>query len=155
VWSVAEPFPLPELMRIALACAEASAQAGEVPIGAVVTRDGRVIATGENRNRRDNDPTAHAEIVAIRAACAALGQDRLAGCDLWVTLEPCAMCAGAIAHARIARLYYGALDRKGGGVDHGARVFAQPQCHHRPELFPGLGEEASASLLRGFFAARR
>ncbi|MGF7170774.1 tRNA(Arg) A34 adenosine deaminase TadA [Sphingobium xanthum] len=150
-----EPFPLPEPMRIALACAQASAQADEVPIGAVVTRDGRVIATGENRNRRDNDPTAHAEIVAIRAACAALGQDRLTGCDLWVTLEPCAMCAGAIAHARIARLYYGALDPKGGGVDHGARVFAQPQCHHRPELFPGLGEEASASLLRGFFAARR
>jgi tRNA(adenine34) deaminase len=152
---VPEPFPLPEPMRIALACAEASAQAGDVPIGAVVTRDGRVIATGENRNRRDNDPTAHAEIVAIRAACAVLGQDRLTGCDLWVTLEPCAMCAGAIAHARIARLYYGALDPKGGGVDHGARVFAQPQCHHRPELFPGLGEEASASLLRGFFAARR
>lgn len=150
-----EPFPLPEPMRLALACAQASAQAGEVPIGAVVTQDGRVIATGENRNRRDNDPTAHAEIVAIRVACAALGQDRLTGCDLWVTLEPCAMCAGAIAHARIARLYYGAPDPKGGGVDHGARVFAQPQCHHRPELFPGLGEQASAALLRGFFAERR
>jgi tRNA(Arg) A34 adenosine deaminase TadA len=152
---MAEPFPLPEPMRQALACAHAAAQAGEVPIGAVVTLEGRVIATGENRNRRDKDPTAHAEIVAIRAACAALGQDRLTGCDLWVTLEPCAMCAGAIAHARIARLYYGAGDPKGGGVDHGARVFAQRQCHHRPELFPGLGEEAAASLLRGFFAARR
>lgn len=152
---MSEPFPLPEPMRIALACAQAAAQAGEVPIGAVVTQEGRVIATGENRNRRDRDPTAHAEIVAIRAACAALGQERLTGCDLWVTLEPCAMCAGAIAHARIARLYYGAGDPKGGGVDHGARVFAQPQCHHRPELFTGLGEDASALLLRDFFAARR
>ncbi|BAK68064.1 putative deaminase [Sphingobium sp. SYK-6] len=152
---MADPFPLPEPMRLALACAQASAQAGEVPIGAVVTQAGRVIATGENRNRRDNDPTAHAEIIAIRAACIALGQDRLTGCDLWVTLEPCAMCAGAIAHARIARLYYGAGDPKGGGVDHGARVFAHPQCHHRPELFPGLGEAASARLLRAFFAERR
>ncbi len=152
---MSEPFPLPEPMRLALACAQAAAQAGEVPIGAVVTREGRVIATGENRNRRDHDPTAHAEIVAIRAACAALESDRLIGCDLWVTLEPCAMCAGAIAHARIARLYYGAPDPKGGGVDHGARVFAQPQCHHRPELFSGLGETASATLLRGFFADRR
>ncbi|MBT2188977.1 nucleoside deaminase [Sphingobium nicotianae] len=150
-----DPFPLPEPMRLALAAAQAAAQAGEVPIGAVVTREGRVVATGENRNRRDNDPTAHAEIVAIRAACAALGTDRLTGCDLWVTLEPCAMCAGAIAHARIARLYYGAPDPKGGGVDHGARVFARPQCHHRPELFSGLGEEAAAALLRGFFAERR
>jgi tRNA(Arg) A34 adenosine deaminase TadA len=152
---MAEPFPLPEPMRLALACAATSAEAGEVPVGAVVTRVGKVIATGENRNRRDNDPTAHAEIVAIRAACVVLGQDRLTGCDLWVTLEPCAMCAGAIAHARIARLYYGAPDPKGGGVDHGARVFAQPQCHHRPELFPGLGEEAAALLLRDFFLARR
>jgi len=152
---MAEPFPLPEPMRLALACAATSAEAGEVPIGAVVTRAGKVIATGENRNRRDNDPTAHAEIVAIRAACVALGQDRLTGCDLWVTLEPCAMCAGAIAHARIARLYYGAPDPKGGGVDHGARVFAQPQCHHRPELFSGLGEDAAALLLRDFFLARR
>jgi tRNA(Arg) A34 adenosine deaminase TadA len=142
-------------MRLALACARAAAEAGEVPIGAVVMREGRVIATGENRNRRDSDPTAHAEIVAIRGACAALGSDRLTGCDLWVTLEPCAMCAGAIAHARIARLYYGAPDPKGGGVDHGARVFAQPQCHHRPELFSGLGEDSAASLLRSFFAARR
>jgi len=150
-----DPFPLPEPMRHALAAAVAAGVAGEVPIGAIVTRAGAVIATGENRNRRDNDPTAHAEIVAIRAACAALGQERLTGCDLWVTLEPCAMCAGAIAHARIARLYYGAPDPKGGGVDHGARVFAQPQCHHRPEVFPGIGERAAAELLRGFFAARR
>jgi len=152
---MSDPFPLPEPMRLALACAQSAAEADEVPIGAVVTREGRVIATGENRNRRDQDPTAHAEIVAIRAACTALGTDRLIGCDLWVTLEPCAMCAGAIAHARIARLYYGASDPKGGGVDHGARVFAQPQCHHRPELFPGLGEDSAATLLRGFFAARR
>jgi tRNA(Arg) A34 adenosine deaminase TadA len=150
-----DPFPLPEPMRLALACAEASARAGEVPVGAVVTVAGRVVATGENRNRRDQDPTAHAEIVAIRAACSALGEERLTGCDLWVTLEPCAMCAGAIAHARIARLYYGAADPKGGGVEHGARLFAQPQCHHRPELFAGLGEAASADLLRSFFAARR
>ena len=140
---------------MALACAQAAGLAGEVPIGAVVTQGGKVIATGENRNRRDNDSTAHAEMVAIRAACAALGQERLTGCDLWVTLEPCPMCAGAIAHARIARLYYGAADPKGGGVDHGARVFAHPQCHHRPELFSGIGEEASARLLRDFFAERR
>lgn len=140
---------------MALACAQAAGLAGEVPIGAVVTQGGKLIATGENRNRRDNDSTAHAEMVAIRAACAALGQERLTGCDLWVTLEPCPMCAGAIAHARIARLYYGAADPKGGGVDHGARVFAHPQCHHRPELFSGIGEEPSARLLRDFFAERR
>ena len=142
-------------MRLALACAQAAGLAGEVPIGAVVTQGGKVIATGENRNRRDNDSTAHAEMVAIRAACVALEQERLTGCDLWVTLEPCPMCAGAIAHARIARLYYGAPDPKGGGVDHGARVFAHPQCHHRPELFSGIGEETSARLLRDFFAERR
>ena len=140
---------------MALACAQAAGLAGEVPIGAVVTRGGKVIATGENRNRRDNDSTAHAEMVAIRAACVALEQERLTGCDLWVTLEPCPMCAGAIAHARIARLYYGAPDPKGGGVDYGARVFAHPQCHHRPELFSGIGEESSARLLRDFFAERR
>ncbi len=142
-------------MRLALDCARRAAEAGEVPIGAVIMRNGAVIAQGENRNRRDRDPTAHAEIVAIRAACAHLGQDRLGDCDLWVTLEPCPMCAGAIAHARIARLYYGAADPKGGGVEHGARVFAQPQCHHRPEIFPGIGEDSSADLLRDFFAARR
>lgn len=152
---MADPFPLPAPMRLALDAAASARDAGEVPIGAVVTRGGAVIATGENRNRRDNDPTAHAEIVAIRAACTALGQDRLTGCDLWVTLEPCAMCAGAIAHARIARLYYGAPDPKGGAVDHGARVFARPQCHHRPALFPGIGEAAAAGLLRDFFLIRR
>jgi tRNA(Arg) A34 adenosine deaminase TadA len=142
-------------MLIALDCARAAAAADEVPIGAVVTRDGQVIATGENRNRRDMDPTAHAEIVAMRAACAALGTDRLVGCDLWVTLEPCAMCAGAIAHARVSRLYYGALDAKGGAVEHGARVFAQPQCHHRPELFGGIGEGEAGELLKRFFAEKR
>jgi tRNA(adenine34) deaminase len=149
------PFPLPEPMRVALDCARAAGQAGEVPIGAVITQGGRILATGENRNRRDNDPTAHAEIVAIRAAAALLGQERLTGCDLWVTLEPCAMCAGAIAHARIARLYYAAIDAKGGGVEHGARVFAQPQCHHRPEVMGGLGEGEAAALLRDFFSERR
>lgn len=152
---MSSPFPLPAAMRKALDCARAAAAAQEVPIGAVVMRDGQLIATGENRNRRDGDPTAHAEIVAIRAACAALGTDRLVGCDLWVTLEPCAMCAGAIAHARVARLYYGASDAKGGAVEHGARVFAQPQCLHRPEVFGGIGAEPASALLRDFFADRR
>lgn len=150
-----QPFPLPEPMRLALEEARASGLADEVPIGAVVVKDGAVIATGQNRNRRDNDPTAHAEIVAMRAASAALGTDRLTGCDLWVTLEPCAMCAGAIAHARIARLYYGAADPKGGGVEHGAHVFSHPQCHHRPELFGGIGADAASVMLREFFAAKR
>jgi tRNA(Arg) A34 adenosine deaminase TadA len=142
-------------MRHALALARAAEQAGEVPIGAVVTRGGQIIAEGENRNRRDNDPTAHAEIVAIRAAAAALGDFRLTNCDLWVTLEPCAMCAGAISHARIARVYYALSDPKGGGVEQGARVFAQRQCLHRPEVYGDLAEEEAASLLKGFFAARR
>ena len=149
------PFPLPLPMAQALHLARRAAQAGEVPIGAVVTQGGVIIGEGENRNRRDNDPAAHAEIVAIRAASAAIGDYRLTGCDLWVTLEPCAMCAGAISHARIARLYYGAADPKGGAVEHGARVFAHPQCHHRPELYSGMGEGDSSSLLRAFFAERR
>jgi tRNA(Arg) A34 adenosine deaminase TadA len=142
-------------MRHALDIAKAAASAGEVPVGAVIMRGGEVVATAANATRAGNDPTAHAEIVAIRAACTALGTDRLTGCDLWVTLEPCAMCAGAIAHARIARLYYAAADPKGGGVDHGARVFAHPTCHHRPEVTAGLGEAESAALLRSFFAAKR
>ncbi len=142
-------------MRLALDIARRAGDAGEVPIGAVVTRSGAVIATGENRNRRDHDPTAHAEIVAIRAAGAVLGAERLGDCDLWVTLEPCAMCAGAIAHARIARLYFAASDPKGGGVEHGARVFAHAQCHHRPEILGGMGEGEAAAMLRAFFAARR
>lgn len=148
-------FPLPDPMRRALALAEAAAAAGEVPVGAVITRSGVVISEGANAPRALSDPTAHAEILAIRAAAAALGDDRLQDCDLWVTLEPCAMCAGAIAVARIARLYYAAADAKGGAVEHGARVFAQPTCHHRPEVFSGMGEAEAAALLRRFFAERR
>ncbi len=148
-------FPLPAAMARALELARAAGQAGEVPIGAVVTSGGLIVGEGENRNRRDSDPTAHAEMVAIRAAAAHLGDYRLAGCDLYVTLEPCAMCAGAISHARIARLYYGAEDAKGGGVAHGARVFAQAQCHHRPEVYGGIGEGEAAALLTGFFAGKR
>ena len=142
-------------MRRALDIAAQAASDGEVPVGAVVMRNGKVIATAANATRSGNDPTAHAEIVAIRAACAALGTDRLTGCDLWVTLEPCAMCAGAIAHARISRLYYAASDPKGGGVEHGARVFAHPTCHHRPDITTGLGEAESAALLKAFFKERR
>jgi tRNA(adenine34) deaminase len=142
-------------MLRALELARAGEASGEVPIGAVVTRDGVVVGEGWNRPRELNDPTAHAEILAIRAAAEAIGNERLADCDLWVTLEPCAMCAGAIAHARIARLYYGAPDPKGGAVEHGARVFEQPQCLHRPQVYAGLGERQAAELLRTFFAARR
>ncbi|AUW57201.1 tRNA-specific adenosine deaminase [Sphingobium sp. SCG-1] len=149
------PFPLPEYMRRAMELARAAGEAGEVPIGALVVRNGAVIGEGQNRNRRDNDPTAHAEIVAIRTAATAIGDFRLIDCELWVTLEPCAMCAGAISHARIARVYYGASDPKGGGVDHGARVFAHPQCLHRPQVYSGIGESPAAALLRDFFAARR
>lgn len=148
-------LPLPPLMRDALDLAAEAAHAGEVPVGALVVRDGVVIATGVNAMRGRNDPTAHAEIVAIRDAAEKLGTPRLDGCDLWVTLEPCAMCAGAIAHARIARLYYAAADTKGGGVEHGARVFSHATCHHRPEVYPGIGETEAASLLQDFFAARR
>ncbi len=148
-------FPLPEPMRRALAAAAQAAEAGEVPVGAVVTRGGQLIAVAANAPRALHDPTAHAEILAIRAAARALGRDRLDGCDLWVTLEPCAMCAGAIAHARIDRLYYGADDPKGGAVAHGARFFGQPTCHHRPEVYAGIGEGEAAALLRAFFAARR
>jgi len=139
----------------ALAQARLGAEAGEVPIGAVMIKDGQVIATAHNQPRTLHDPTAHAEMLAIRAAARALGTERLEGCELWVTLEPCAMCAGAIAHARIARVYYAAPDPKGGAVEHGARVFEQPQCLHRPEVYSGMGEAEAAELLRGFFAARR
>lgn len=149
------PFPLPHPMRRALALAQRAWDAGEVPIGAVVTRDGQIIGEGENRNRRDHDPTAHAEIVALRSAAMAIGDFRLAHCDLWVTLEPCAMCAGAISHARIARLYYGAADPKGGAVEQGPRLFTQPQCLHRPEIYGGIGENDASALLRSFFAERR
>jgi tRNA(adenine34) deaminase len=139
----------------AFAAARAAASAGEVPVGAVVVRDGLVLAVAHNRPRALHDPTAHAEILAIRAACAALGDERLTGCDLYVTLEPCPMCAGAISFARIRRLYYGAADPKGGGVEHGPRVFNQPTCHHAPEVYGGFRETESAELLRAFFAERR
>ncbi|MGQ0660082.1 nucleoside deaminase [Sphingosinicella sp.] len=142
-------------MRRALDEAIAATEAGEVPVGAVVTLGERVIATGRNRMRADADPTAHAEIVALRAAAAALGSERLDGCDLWVTLEPCAMCAGAMALARIRRLYFGAADPKGGAVVNGPRLFGQPTCHHAPEIYSGIGEDAAASLLRDFFRGRR
>ena len=152
---MAPPFPLPAPMRRALDLARLAEAAGEVPIGAVVTRDGVIIGEGENRNRRDCDPTAHAEIVAMRAAAAHLNDFRLAGCDLWVTLEPCPMCAGAISHARIARLYYAVGDPKGGAIEQGPRLFAQPQCLHRPDVYGGLAEAEASALLRDFFAARR
>jgi tRNA(adenine34) deaminase len=148
-------WPLPPPMARALELARLGEAAGEVPVGAVVTRDGEIVSEGYNRPRALHDPTAHAEILAIRAAAEALGGERLEGCDLWVTLEPCAMCAGAIAHARIARLYYGARDPKGGAVERGARVFDQPQCLHRPEVYGGIGEREAAALLRQFFALRR
>jgi len=148
-------WPLPEPMRMALDQARQAADSGEVPIGAVILKDGKVIATGRNGPRERHDPTSHAEIEAIRAAALFLGNERLEGCELWVTLEPCAMCAGAIAHARIARLYYAAPDPKGGAVEHGARVFEHPQCLHRPEVYSGMGEAEAAELLRGFFRERR
>lgn len=143
-------------MDIALKEAEAAAAAGEVPVGAViVSRQGGIIAAGRNRMLELNDPTAHAEMLAIRAACLALGNGRLTGCDLYVTLEPCAMCAAAISFARLDRLYFGASDEKGGAVEHGARFFSQPTCHHRPQVYGGIGEAASAALLKNFFKARR
>jgi tRNA(adenine34) deaminase len=148
-------WPLPEPMQMALAAAREGESAGEVPIGAVVVKDGKAIAVAHNQPRGLADPTAHAEILAIRAAAAVLGNERLDGCELWVTLEPCPMCAGAISHARIAKLYYAASDPKGGAVEHGARVFEQDQCLHRPEVYSGLGGGEAADLLRGFFLARR
>ena len=148
-------FPLPPAMRRALDLAREAAVAGEVPVGAVITRNGAMLAEAANEMRGTNDPTAHAEMVAIRRAAAALGSPRLDGCEIWVSLEPCAMCAGAISLARIARLHFAADDPKGGGVIHGARVFAQPTCHHKPEIQAGLGEAEAAALLRAFFAERR
>jgi tRNA(adenine34) deaminase len=142
-------------MDLALKQARAAEAAGEVPVGCVIVRDGAVIAAAGNRTLTDRDPTAHAEIVAIRAAAKALGSERLADCDLYVTLEPCAMCAAASSFARIRRLYYGAHDPKGGAVEHGVRWFESPTCHHRPEVYSGIGEAAAAALLREFFQARR
>ncbi len=148
-------FPLPGPMRAALDAAREAGMAGEVPVGAALVLDGTIVAVAANAPRTLHDPTAHAEMRAIRLAAERLGRDRLDGCDLWVTLEPCAMCAGAIAHARIARLYYGAADPKGGAVEHGPRFFGQPTCHHRPEIYAGIGEDEAAALLRGFFAPKR
>ena len=142
-------------MDLALQAAENAAKAGEVPIGCVIVRGNEVIATAANRTIRDNDPTAHAEVLAIRQAAGKLGSQRLADCDLYVTLEPCTMCAGAISFARIRRLYFGAADPKGGGVDSGVRFFASPTCHHAPEVYSAVGESQSAALLREFFKARR
>ena len=142
-------------MDLALREAERAAERGEVPVGAVIVRDGAVLARAGNRTLADRDPTAHAEILAIRAAAAALGSERLIDCDLYVTLEPCPMCAGAISFARIRRLYYGAADPKGGAVDHGVRLYGDATCHHRPEVYGGIGETASAALLKDFFRGRR
>ena len=142
-------------MDLALQAAENAANAGEVPIGCVIVLNGEVIATAGNRTIRDNDPTAHAEVLAIRQAAGMLGSQRLTECDLYVTLEPCTMCAGAISFARIRRLYFGAADPKGGGVDSGVRFFAQPTCHHAPEVYAGIAESEAADILRGFFQSRR
>ena len=143
-------------MDQALAAARAAASRGETPVGAVVVGpDGAVLAADGNRVRERADPTAHAEVLVLRAAAEALASERLIGCDLYVTLEPCAMCAGAISLARIRRLYFGAPDPKGGGVEHGGRVFSHPTCHHAPEVYGGMGETESAALLRQFFRARR
>lgn len=147
--------PFTSHMQDALREARAAAERGETPIGAVIVRDGRVIAAEGNRIRERHDPTAHAEILVLRAAGESLGSERLTDCDLYVTLEPCPMCAGAIALARIRRLYFGAEDPKGGGTVHGPRVFDQPTCHHRPEIVGGLMEADCATLLRTFFQARR
>ena len=149
-------FPLPDPMRRALALAEVAGATGDVPVGAVVTgADGAILGEGRNRMRADHDPSAHAEVVALRAAGQALGSSRLDGCTLWVTLEPCAMCAGAIAIARIATLHIAASDPKGGGVLNGPRLFDQPTCHHRPQVDVGLGEDHAAAMLRDFFRTRR
>jgi len=148
-------FPLPHPMRRALDLAAEAAAAGEVPVGAVVTLGDEIVAETRNAMRGSRDPTAHAEMEAIRAAAAKLGTSRLDECTLWVTLEPCAMCAAAVALARFKALRFGAEDPKGGGVVHGPRIFAQPTCHHRPDVLGGIGEEQAGELLRRFFAERR
>ena len=148
-------FPLPSPMRRALELAREAAAAGEVPVGAVVTCNDEIVAEAGNAMRGSSDPTAHAEMVAIRAAAARLGASRLDECTLWVTLEPCAMCAAAVSLARMKALRFAAEDPKGGGVVHGPRIFAQPTCHHRPDVLGGIGEDESAALLRGFFEERR
>lgn len=146
---------VPSFMDLAIGEARAAAAAGEVPVGCVIVHGGAVVAQAGNRTLADRDPTAHAEMLALRAAAAAIGSERLVDCDLYVTLEPCTMCAGALSFARIRRLYYGASDPKGGAVDHGVRFFSAPTCHHRPEVYGGIAEQETAALLRGFFAERR
>jgi len=146
---------LPAFMQFALDEARAAAARGEVPIGCVVVRNGEVIARAGNRTLADKDPTAHAELLAIRQAAAALGSERLSDCDLYVTLEPCAMCAAAMSFARVRRLYFGAADPKGGAVDSGVRFFSAPTCHHRPDVYGGINEGECAGLLKDFFQARR
>ena len=146
---------MPSFMEQALAEARAAAQGGEVPVGCVIVRDGAVIARGRNATIAARDPTAHAEMLAIRAAAAALQSERLVDCDLYVTLEPCPMCAAAISFARIRKLYYGAADPKGGAVENGVKLYASPTCHHRPEVYAGIAEREAAALLQDFFAARR
>ncbi len=142
-------------MDLALKAAESAAISGEVPIGCVVVRDNVVIATAANRTLTDRDPTAHAEVLALRQAAQAIGSERLVDCDLYVTLEPCTMCAGAISFARIRRLYYGAADPKGGAVESGVRFFASPTCHHAPEVYSAVGEQQASQMLKEFFKARR
>jgi tRNA(adenine34) deaminase len=146
---------MPSFMDEALAEARAAAAEGEVPIGCVIVRDGQVIARARNATIAARDPTAHAEMLAIRAAAAALGSERLVDCDLYVTLEPCPMCAAAISFARVRRIYYGAADPKGGAVENGVKFFSSPTCHHRPEVYSGIGEREAAALLQDFFRARR
>jgi tRNA(adenine34) deaminase len=149
-------FKLPDGMQIAFEEAEAAAARGEVPVGAcVVSTTGEVLARAGNRTLQDRDPTAHAEMLVLRAAAKQLGSERLGDCDLYVTLEPCAMCAGAISHARIRRVYFGAEDPKMGAVENGPRFFSQPTCHHVPEVYGGIGGEAASQMLRDFFKARR
>ena len=148
-------MPEPSFMQLALEEARAAQTRGEVPVGCVIVRAGEVIARAGNRTIADKDPTAHAELLAIRQAAAALGSERLADCDLYVTLEPCTMCAAALSFARIRRLYFGAADEKGGAVEHGVRFFSAATCHHRPEVYGGINESECAGLLREFFAARR
>jgi tRNA(adenine34) deaminase len=142
-------------MDLALAEARAAAAAGEVPVGCVIVRNGEVVARSRNRTLTDHDPTAHAEMLALRAAAAAIGSERLVDCDVYVTLEPCTMCAGALSFARIRRLYYGAADPKGGAVESGVRFFSAATCHHRPDVYGGIGDQEAAALLRSFFAERR
>lgn len=148
-------MPAPDFMGIALAEAKAAAAAGEVPVGALIARDGEVLAKAGNRTLRDRDPTAHAEVLVLRAAARKLDSERLIGCDLYVTLEPCTMCASAISFARIRRLYFGASDPKGGAVESGVRFFSAPTCHHKPEVYGGIGEAEASAILKDFFAAKR